>query len=71
MILKRCIVVSLLASSLGACSNDRDIAGPSSPRRLSGAQYELVAAANGRFERGAEDEILRMEGFLPASEGFI
>lgn len=32
-------------------------------------RYELEAAANGRIERGTEDDILRMENFLPGLGG--
>lgn len=57
-------------TALTGCNNDRS---PTAPMRAQAAivtpQMEISAATEGRTERGIEDDILRMEGFVPGLGG--
>ena len=46
-----------------------DASGPTNRLARTIPQYQLTAALEGRFERGTEDDILRVENFLPGLGG--
>jgi hypothetical protein len=69
IVYKKCLTGVAIIAAL-ACSDDSF---PTASKRMrmpeSDPSFQLAAAANGRFARGTEDDILRLENFLPGLGG--
>lgn len=51
------------------CTDNQNVSGPSKGSLISTPEMEIAASVSGRIERGAEDEVLRLEKFLPGLGG--
>jgi hypothetical protein len=72
MLRKKRAVTSLASAMviLSACASNDDITGTKpSLRAAASPQLEIAASVGGRTERGIEDEILKMEKFVPGLGG--
>jgi hypothetical protein len=59
----------IVAASTTACNDNLPLTGPTTRLVPTMPQYQLAEAASGRTERGTEDDVLRLETFLPGLGG--
>jgi len=63
-------LVTIAIVGVVACSEERHPTSPTTDlTNLATPRAELLASANGRIERGIEDDILRMEAYVPGLGG--
>jgi hypothetical protein len=67
--LKRFALGACASILLGACTESDPLTSPTQSSLGNRAQLEIAAAVSGRYERGIEDDILRMEAEVPGLGG--